>query len=207
MAQLSLEASASCAALLVALLSPPVWSSAAPSASAPVPAVAPVARSAPLLGGNVGSAYCFGDGSGGFCPCAGFGGTGRGCANSTGFGAALQASGSASLSGDTFSLHATGLPASAVGLVVRTPFGTISPIGSAFGNGLYCLTGTSVQRGQIQTSTTGTLDFQDFKGAPYGVGKAPGDSDFLQVWYRDSLNACAQPAVNFTNAWFVGWQS
>lgn len=201
----SLEASASRVALLVALLSLFVLSAAA----SPVPLREPVplTPSAPAPGGNVGSAYCFGDGSGVLCPCAGFGAPGEGCPNSTGSGAVLQAAGSASLSGDTFSLHATNLPSNAIGLIVRTPFTSISPNGSPFGNGLYCLTGTSVQRGQVQSSVTGSLDFTDFHGAPYGAGKAPGDPDFFQLWYRDSQNACAQPAVNFSNAWFVGWQS
>ncbi len=201
----SLEASASRAALLASLLLASAFTAAA--SSAPPRELAPATSPIAALGGNVGSAYCFGDGSGVLCPCAGFGGAGEGCANSTGVGAVLQASGSASLSGDTFALHASGLPSNGIGLIVRTPISTISPNGSPFGNGLYCLSGTSVQRGQVLTSVTGTLDFPNFKGAPYGAGKAPGDPDFLQLWYRDALNLCAQPTVNFSNAWFVAWQS
>jgi hypothetical protein len=48
-------------------------------------------------------AFCFGDGSNAACPCSNFvpAGTQAGCANSTGQGAALTATGTASISADS----------------------------------------------------------------------------------------------------------
>jgi hypothetical protein len=58
---------------------------------------------------EVGTPYCFGDGSGTACPCANPGAGGEGCANSGGAGGRLAASGSASVAADDLGFDATQL--------------------------------------------------------------------------------------------------
>ncbi|MCA9218822.1 MAG: hypothetical protein KDA71_00765, partial [Planctomycetales bacterium] len=64
-------------------------------------------------GGVVGTAFCFGDGSGSFCPCGNNGNAGEGCANSTGVGAILFGTGSDSVSADDLVFNAQQLRTSA----------------------------------------------------------------------------------------------
>ncbi len=66
-----------------------------------------------------GSAYCFGDGTEGPCPCMAYGEPGTGCASSDGNGVKLAGSGTASISNDSLNLIATGVPENKPGLILR----------------------------------------------------------------------------------------
>src|SRR5690606_15049861 len=57
----------------------------------------------------IGTSYCSGDGTGVLCPCGNTGASGAGCAASSGIGALLVGTGSASLASDSLVFTATDL--------------------------------------------------------------------------------------------------
>jgi len=150
---------------------------------------------------NVGNAYCFGDGSGAVCPCAAFGGPGEGCANSSGGGATLTATGGACLLIDTLEFEVTGVPGAKPSLLLRGD----NPIASLVGDGLLCTAGGS-QRSQVQVTVAGATTFTDFGGQPFGAVANVGAPTNFQCWYRDPEGACTGAGFNFSNAWTVTYQ-
>lgn len=154
---------------------------------------------------NNGNAFCFGDGTGQACPCGSIGAAGEGCANSTGSGATLTASGSASVSNDTFSLQVAGVPSHRPGLILRALTPINNGFGGVLGDGLLCIAGHSL-RSQVQVTAAGGTTFSDFQGSPFGASQfAVGVETNYQFWYRDSGNTCTDSGFNFSNAWSVTW--
>ncbi|MCH2107104.1 MAG: hypothetical protein MK291_10725 [Planctomycetes bacterium] len=105
-------------------------------------------------------------------PCNNPGQPGQGCANSTGAGSRLSATGS----GSNITLHADNLPmGQTIGLFFR---GTnqIGPI--QFGDGLRCV-GGEVQRIKVVITSSGQADH----------GPVPAGS-LYQFWYRDNSGPC-----------------
>jgi hypothetical protein len=145
--------------------------------------------------------YCFGDGSGISCPCSALGSAGEGCLNTSGAGALLSASGSASLSSDTFALNISGVPGAKPGLVLRGNNQVAVPAG----DGILCTTGGS-QRSHVQTTVAGATTFTDFNGAPFGSVANAGVATQFQFWYRDPSNQCSGAGFNFSNGWSVTYQ-
>lgn len=134
-----------------------------------------------------GTTLCLGDGSNGVpCPCGNesAGGQGGGCANSTGSGGLLLASGSASVGADDLTLAASRLPAGQFGLIFSGTMETELP----FGDGLRCLGGTLVRFGAQPTGANGELSL----AAVASAGRlAPGDTRWFQGWVRDPvMGAC-----------------
>jgi hypothetical protein len=132
-----------------------------------------------------GTTLCFGDGSGVTpCPCGNTStaGTQQGCANSTGAGATLVATGSASVASDDLELHVARVPAGQFGLVFSGTLETHVP----FGDGLRCLGGTLLR---YPATATGAGGFTQSNLASLGA-VAPGDSRWFQCWYRDPFGPC-----------------
>lgn len=148
-----------------------------------------------------GTPYCFGDATGAACPCSAFGAAGQGCANTGGIGATLVASGSASVSNDTFQLDISGVPGSKPGLVLKGDNQVAAPAG----DGILCTVGGS-QRSQVQVTSAGSTTFTHFKGAAFGSVANIGAATNFQFWYRDPSNSCSGAGFNFTNGWTVNYQ-
>jgi len=142
---------------------------------------------------ELGTAFCFGDGSGTACPCGNVGVAPRGCANSTGAGALLQASGSTSLTANDLVFTASSMPASAPALLFRGSATVNGGAGLAFGDGLRCAGGGTTRLG-IVTSVNGS--------ATWGPGLPQGPVTptvlHFQAWYRNVAGPCGS-GWNLTN--------
>jgi probable HAF family extracellular repeat protein len=137
-----------------------------------------------------GFAYCLGED----CPC----GDDRlaGCANSTGTGARLGGTGSASVLADDLGFEAAGLPASQFGLVFAGPGVAALP----FGDGWRCLGGNLVRFPVRQASAQGVL--VESTGASGFLGAVAGDTWRFQCWYRDPAG-CGADHFNASNGYEV----
>lgn len=142
-----------------------------------------------------GTAYCFGDGTGAFCPCAAFGGAGGGCLNTAGTGAVLAGSGAATVSADTLVLTVTGGVPNKPGLFFQGNNQIATPIG----DGIICATGSVVRYDVQFFDGTGTVSNTGF-----GVNATPGSTKNYQFWYRDTGNTCGG-GFNFSNGWSQVW--
>lgn len=156
-----------------------------------------------------GTAYCVGDGSGGACPCGNNSavGAGEGCANSTGSGATMVASGSASFTNDTLAFTIAGVNGQKPGLILRGNNAINGGLGNGVGDGLIC-TGGQSGRSQVQvTDVNGDVVFSNYNGSGFGSVANVGAPTFYQYWYRDSnpIGPCAT-GFNFSNAWDVTYQ-
>ncbi len=154
--------------------------------------------------------FCFGDGSingGPDCPCGNnvAPGVQRGCVNSTGNGARLLGSGTASISGDSLNLTASSMTATTTAIFIQGTAPENAGLGSApLFDGLRCVTG-SVTRLSTRIASGGTAAI-GFPGTPVsllgGVG-APG-TYYYQVIYRNAVGPCGALA-NTTNGLQVLW--
>jgi hypothetical protein len=135
-----------------------------------------------------GTPFCFGDGSGSVCPCSNLGAAGEGCANSSGQGAVVGASGGASVANDNISFTARQLPIGKPALLFVGDAMMNGGAGSLFGDGLLCA-GGNIQRFYVQFADAGGQ-------ANWGPGLATvggwvaGDRRWFQVWYRDNTGPC-----------------
>jgi hypothetical protein len=141
--------------------------------------------------------FCAGDGSMTACPCGNPGATGKGCANSTGGGALLEAKGTVVVSADDLRFDATGLPPSKMALLFQGPAQMAGGAGVPFRDGLLCIAG-AIQRLEITAANP--------QGhAAFGPGLAAkgtwqgGSTVYFQTWYRDPSGPCATGS-NLTNA-------
>ena len=127
-------------------------------------------------------------------PCQNPGTPGTGCANTTGLGAILSASGLAQIASSSFELHVSDLPPGATGIFLRGA----SPINAVpFGQGLLCIGKTS-RLNVVKEDGTGRADS--------GILGGPSQASTVQYqfWYRDkSQNGCKP--WNLTNAIAVTW--
>jgi hypothetical protein len=148
---------------------------------------------------TLGTLYCFGDGGGAACPCGNesLSDTGEGCVNSTGVGALLTASGSASVAADDLQLAGTQMPPAKMALLISGSAKKNAGFGSPFGDGLRCVSAPLRRLGAHTTDGLGSA------GWGPGLGSAgafvPGHTGYFQVWYRDLWGPCSQ-GVNLTNA-------
>ena len=151
------------------------------------------------LQASVGSPYCFGDGTGMPCPCGNLGASGEGCANSTGLGARLSATGSISAANTDLALVGSQLPPNKPALYFA---GTNALAGYTFGDGLRCA-GGSITRLQVVTTdalgeATSTIPI------PTRLGATPGTTSYFQLWYRDPSGPCSGN-FNTTSALRIDW--
>ena len=143
---------------------------------------------------NTGSAYCYGDGSNGDCPCGNNGAAGEGCTNSAGTSALLAASGNAEIANDTFTLSVSGALPGAFCLFVQGDNQLVTPLG----NGYRC----------VQVDKRGPVVLTDAAGAAsrsgLGADVTVGQTRNYQVIYRDTADACGG-GFNYSNGWTVTW--
>lgn len=148
-----------------------------------------------------GSAYCFGTS----CPCGNDSPTG-GCKNSSGAGALLSATGTASLAASDLNFHGRDLPAKSVSLLVFGPLQQEIP----FFDGKLCIGGQINRLYKHQNSgDAGAVDFLDTIGQlklnAVPITFDPGDTRNFQVWFRDApaaVSPCGTKA-NISNAYSV----
>ena len=153
---------------------------------------------------TTGTPFCFGDGTGTFCPCLNFGYGGHGCENGTfNTGCRAWGSGDASVSGDTLVLnHATATP-SQPGLYFQGDTALNGGNGITFGDGLRCA-GDNVIRLQTVFSDGGGGGATSISiGAAGGV--APGDTKRYQFWYRDPVLSPCGFNFNTSNGVEINW--
>ena len=151
------------------------------------------------LPGIVGTAYCFGDGTGTACPCGNDSpaGSGRGCVNSSGEGAWLEAVGTTSLAAADLGLYARALPARQPCLLFAGENALAGGLGVTFGDGLRCVGGSVKRLGIGFGGATGVAAWApDLSvGTPWG----PGSTVRLQAWYRDPTSGPCAQEFNLTN--------
>lgn len=160
------------------------------------------------LGSQTGVPFCFGDGTGTSCPCSpgtvAPGSASNGCPNSFYAGGAnLRATGRASVASDSLALQGSGMPNGGC-LYFQ---GTVSLVGSAFGDGLLCSGGTTTRLG-IKQNTNGWSTFPLPGDAPISqaAGVPPaGGMRVYQVWYRNSEVFCTSAGHNMSNGTAVTW--
>ncbi|MFO1011367.1 MAG: hypothetical protein U1F29_14975 [Planctomycetota bacterium] len=162
-------------------------------------------------GGNPGTAYCFGDGTGAACPCdpGQAGQPGQGCANSTGNGGRIEASGTPSVANDSLVLHLSHLPATAAAIIFQGTVQQNGGNGSQLNDGLLCVNGSIIRIG-TKNSVGGASDWGfGVAGDPLisvrGAIPAVGGTRHYQGWYRNSASFCTPATSNYTNGWSITW--
>jgi len=154
----------------------------------------------------VATPFCFGDGSGTACPCGNSGTAGRGCANSVdGTGAAIEATGVASLAADSLQLRLFGVPNSSC-LYFQGTTRTNGGAGAVFGDGLRCAGGTVLRLGTKQAAAGASAYPQagDLAIATQGQVLAPGTRTY-QAWYRNAAAFCTASVFNLSNGLELTW--
>ena len=145
------------------------------------------------------------------CPCSNTGLPGRGCDNSiaTG-GAALSATGGASLSNDTVHIRSSDELPSALSIVLQ---GTIAITPASFGDGVRC-TGGTLEHLYAKHASAGSITVPGAGDAPIstrsaalGDAIATGATRVYQVFYRDGNLAFCPGGFNATSAIAIAWGS
>jgi len=141
--------------------------------------------------------YCFGDGTGTACPCSNAGDPGVGCANSSGAGGRLAATGSAGVTADDLLFAATSLPVGAPALLISGSTRPSGGQGVPLVDGLLCVGGSILRLEVAFADNTGTASFGP--GLAALGGTFAGQTRNFQCWYRDaSISPCTSGA-NLTN--------
>lgn len=149
-------------------------------------------------------AFCFGDGTGGACPCGNNGASARGCDNSAATGgAALSFTGIPSLSADTLLLTSTGELSNALSVFLQGD-SQVGPL--HFGDGLRCV-GGALKRLYVKNAVAGTVfapgagDLSvSTRSAALGDAIGAGSIRLYQTYYRDAnASFCPNPPGNTWN--------
>jgi hypothetical protein len=158
-------------------------------------------------GGATTFAYCFGDGSGTACPCGNdsAAGANAGCLSSLNVGGRLSASGTSSISGDSFVLAGSSMP-NAAALYFQGSAQVAGGAGAVFGDGLRCAGGTVV-RLATKTNVAGSSQYPQAGDAPISVRgqDSAGDVRTYQCWYRNAATFCTPATFNLTNGVQTTW--
>ena len=155
--------------------------------------------------------FCVGEGPAGTvgpCPCGNnvVPGAQSGCQNSTGVGGTLDATGSASIAAADLVLNVSGLPSGTPGVFFGGNLQTNGGLGTPFVDGLRCVGGNLIRIDKIPSLMGGQGAYPQPGDLPVHVllGVSPGDTSYLQFWYRDPQGPCGSTA-NTTNALRVVW--
>lgn len=148
----------------------------------------------------VGLALCLGDGSGAACPCDNQGGPGEGCANSTGAGARLIASGEAIVGADSLQLVVLGARQETTGIFLQ---GNLE-LGVPFRDGLLCVTHETFRLEIVALDENGAGS-SSVEISVEGEAFA-GDTRIYQFWYRDPAISPCGSGSNLSGAVQVQWQ-
>lgn len=151
---------------------------------------------APIQVSEPGSPMCFGDGTGGTCPCGNFGSSGEGCQNSVGVGAKLSATGSPSIGASSASFNASGLPANKPTLLVSN----FTQSTNFFGDGMTCIGSTWTPHSVVFSSGSGVANWGAAQIA--NPNFIPGQDSYFQVFYRDQGGPCGS-AFNSSSAYKI----
>jgi hypothetical protein len=146
---------------------------------------------------DVGQAYCFGDGTAAPCPCLNTGGSEEGCANSSGVGAKLTASGTTSALADDLLYVASGLVPNEPALLFAGHNQLGGGQGLSFGDGLRCAGGSIIRISTQVASATGDATFPT--GLAASLGAVAGDVRNFQVWYGDSTGSACGAGFNLSH--------
>lgn len=131
--------------------------------------------------------------------CSNPGAAGEGCANSTGDGALLFASGNANVADDTLALIALNVPAGVPGVFFSAP-NSAAP--SPFGDGKFCVSG-SVNRLEVAfAGPQGVAASSIVLSAEDGL--TGGEQRSYQFWYRDVPGPCSS-GFNTSNGLTIQW--
>jgi len=163
-------------------------------------------------GGTIGTSFCPGDGSGSvLCPCdpGQSGNPGEGCANSTGRGALLGASGISSVSNDQAVLRVEGVPATVSCLFFQGNVKQNGGNGAQFGDGLVCVASSVIRLG-TRNAVAGIAQYGYQIGADIPIsirGNIPavGATRHYQVWYRNAAAFCTASTFNLSNGHTLQW--
>ena len=156
--------------------------------------------------GGPGAPFCSGDGSGTACPCGNSGSAGEGCANDTGSGALLSASGSNSLSADDLVLSASNLT-QGPGLFFQGDNAVNSSNGNPFGDGLRCA-GGNVKRLEVQFANSANSYTASSTISISALGAvSAGQTKRYQYWYRDSGTSPCSSLFNLSNGYEITWSA
>jgi len=149
------------------------------------------------------TAFCFGDGSNGLCPCSNFGATAKGCDNSASTGGAqLLATGD--LAADTVQFSSSGELPTALTIFLQ---GTVNQSPAAiFGDGLRC-TGGNLKRLYVKSAVGGVASAPlagdpsvRAQSANLGDPIPAGSTRYYQAYYRDAnATFCPAPSGNTFN--------
>jgi hypothetical protein len=142
------------------------------------------------------TSYCFGDGSGTACPCGNPGALGEGCANSSGGGAVLNASGSPSVAADDLAFSGTQFVAGQPGLLFSANNAINGGAGVLFGDGLRCAGGFIQRLGVVAADGSGNMSWGS--GFAAAGGWTSGDTRRFQGWYRDPSASPCGSGFNLT---------
>lgn len=143
------------------------------------------------------TAFCFGDGNGGPCPCGNNGSTGQGCANSSGVGGSMTAFGTDSVSSDDLTFQAAGLLGGQPALLFSADNAVNGGNGTIFGDGLRCAGGNVVRLGVQIPSALGEANWGPGLGA--SGGWSGGQTKRFQTWYRDPSGSPCGSSFNLTS--------
>jgi hypothetical protein len=156
---------------------------------------------------DIGTPYCFGDGSATACPCANASpvGNASGCLSSLGTGGKLTAVGTASLSGDDVVLNGSQMPNSSA-LYFQGMTRQSGGMGIVFGDGLRCV-GGSIARLKTVTNTLGVSQIPQAGDPSLSVKgniTSPGTRTY-QIWYRNAAGFCSASTFNLSNGLEIAW--
>lgn len=144
-----------------------------------------------------GTPYCFGVD----CPC-GNDSPLSGCANSTGVGATLVGTGSASIAADDLGMSMAQLVPNQPVLLFSADQALNGGAGIAFGDGLRCAGFAVIRLGTQPAGADGTLDFGPGL-ISLESGPAPGQIRRYQGWYRNPTGGPCGSGFNLTNGFAV----
>jgi Tol biopolymer transport system component len=155
------------------------------------------------------TSLCFGDGTGGACPCGNTGLPSHGCENSAATGGArAYGSGIASLAVDTVQLTSAGELANALSLVLQ---GSSVIASVSFGDGLRCAGGV-LKRLYVEHAVGGMITVPrpgdpaiSTRSATLGDPISLGATRAYQVYYRDPNLGFCSGGFNVTNAVAIAW--
>ena len=156
----------------------------------------------PGAAGGAGVSFCDSVDSIG-CPCGNPGAEGEGCANGTGQGAQMSASGSASVKSSSLVLSSVGLIPSQPGLYFQGNNAVAGGQGIHFGDGLRCA-GGGVIRLQVRFAADDGTSATTADIASAG-GVSPGDTKRYQLWYRDPNTSTCGALFNLSNGLEIVW--
>ncbi|MCY2961021.1 MAG: hypothetical protein NTY35_12730 [Planctomycetota bacterium] len=159
-----------------------------------------------------GAPFCLGDGiSATNCPCSNTSTTGleAGCVNSTGSAARLAASGLPDVSSDSLVLSGIGMPPNSSCLYFQGSAKQSSGLGSVFGDGLRCASGTVIRLATRTNSASGTSSYPGLFDVPISVkGNLSifGGTRYYQCWYRNASLFCTSATFNVSNGYQIDWR-